>query len=103
MATNFDSVSDDELTARLQALFYETVRLQVMLEDTESESARLKDERRKLASKIKTSHGEISRIVQEMRKRSPDTKGVKKTTSKTSSMPMQSDLMHQTIFAAARY
>jgi hypothetical protein len=102
MATNFNSVSDDDLTTLLQALFHETVRLQIMLEDTEAESARLKEERRKLASRIKKSHEEISRIVKEMKRRAPDTKGVKKTTTKTPSIPIQSDLMHQTISAAAR-
>lgn len=102
MTTNFNSVSDDDLTARLQALFHETVRLQIMLEDAESESAKLKGERSKLASRIRISHDEISRIVKEMRRRMPDTKDVKTLTAKTPSIPMQSDLMHQTIFAAAR-
>ena len=100
MATNFASVSDDDLTARLQALFHETVRLQVMLEDIESESARLKNERRKLASNIKSAHDEISLIVKEMRKRMPDTRSTKKKPSMKPSLSM--DLMHQAIFAAAR-
>lgn len=102
MATSFDSISDDDLTARLQALFHETVRLQIMLEDTESESARLKDERRKLLSRIKTSHDEISQIVKEMRKRAPDADSAKKSAAKTPGTPMQTDLMHQAIFAASR-
>ena len=102
MATKFDAVSDDDLTARLQALFHETVRLQAMLEDTESESAKLKTERRKLESKIKATHDEIAQLVKEMRLRMPEGKNVNTPSRRTPGIPVHGDLMHQAIFAASR-
>jgi len=102
MATNFDAVSDDDLTALLQALFHETVRLQAMLEDTESESAKLKAERRKLESRIKATHDEIALLVKEMRLRMPESKSAAPPSRKAPGMPVHGDLMHQAIFAASR-
>lgn len=102
MATTFDSISDDQLTTRLQALFHETVRLHIQLENAEADSARLKDELRNLESQINASHDEISRIVKELKRRTPDIGVARKATTKPASMPRQDDLMHQTIFAAAR-
>jgi hypothetical protein len=54
--------SEYDLTLRLQALFHETVALQAR-----ADNAELKDERIELELKLEAVHGEISRLVKEMK------------------------------------
>jgi hypothetical protein len=75
---NLTKKSDADIAARLQELFNLTVNLQVELDNTESESERLKIERRSLALQLKRAHNEISQLVTEIKSRMPASRTLKK-------------------------
>ena len=94
--TDYFVESDYDLSLRLQALFHETVDLQVKLDNVEVENARLKDERRELTMKLKEAHNEISALVKKMKRLLSDTEIVKSPVPQTISASKRSNRMQQT-------